>query len=232
MLEELKEEVLEANLELPRHHVVLYTWGNASGIDRERNLIVIKPSGVPYEYLKASDMVVVNLEGEVVEGNLRPSSDTRTHIELYKNFPEIGGVVHTHSVHATAFAQAGRPIIPIGTTHADYFYGPVPCTRPLTKEEVEDDYERNTGKVIAETFRDLKIDPKSTPGVLVRNHGPFTWGKDVKEAAYHQSSWKQSQKWPSRHSFSRRMQGYRTTSWKTLRKKTRTPCLLWASEII
>lgn len=185
MLEELKEEVLEANLELPRHHVVLYTWGNASGIDRERNLIVIKPSGVPYEYLKASDMVVVNLEGEVVEGNLRPSSDTRTHIELYKNFPEIGGVVHTHSIHAAAFAQAGRPIIPIGTTHADYFYGPVPCTRPLTKEEVEDDYERNMGKVIAETFRDLKIDPKSTPGVLVRNHGPFTWGKDAKEAAYH-----------------------------------------------
>lgn len=223
MLEELKEEVLEANLELSRHHVVLYTWGNASGIDRERNLIVIKPSGVPYEYLKASDMVVVNLEGEVVEGNLRPSSDTRTHIELYKNFPEIGGVVHTHSIHAAAFAQAGRPIIPIGTTHADYFYGPVPCTRPLTKEEVEDDYERNTGKVIAETFRDLKIDPKSTPGVLVRNHGPFTWGKMPKKLHTMQSSWKQSQKWPSRHFFSRRMQGYRTTSWKNTTKENTDP---------
>ncbi len=168
-------------------------------------------------------MVVVNFEGEVVEGNLRPSSDTRTHIELYKNFPEIGGVVHTHSIHAAAFAQAGRPIIPIGTTHADYFYGPVPCTRPLTKEEVEDDYEKNTGKVIAETFRDLKIYPKSTPGVLVRNHGPFTWGKMLKKLHTMQSSWKQSQKWPSRHSFSRRMQGYRTTSWKNTTKENTDP---------
>ena len=194
MLEELKEEVLEANLELPRHHVVLYTWGNASGIDRERNLIVIKPSGVPYEYLKASDMVVVNLEGEVVEGNLRPSSDTRTHIELYKNFPEIGGVVHTHSIHAAAFAQAGRPIIPIGTTHADYFYGPVPCTRPLTKEEVEDDYE---GSCI----------PCSRPGNSRRN-GP----QDIPSLA----GCKDTELHPG----------------KTLRKKTRTPCLLWASEII
>ena len=185
MLEELKEEVLEANLELPRHHVVLYTWGNASGIDRERNLIVIKPSGVPYEYLKASDMVVVNLEGEVVEGNLRPSSDTRTHIELYKNFPEIGGVVHTHSIHAAAFAQAGRPIIPIGTTHADYFYGPVPCTRNMTEEEIRGDYEWNTGKVIAETFNRRKINPLDMPAVLVKNHGPFTWGKNAEEAVYH-----------------------------------------------
>ena len=217
MLEELKEEVLEANLELPRHHVVLYTWGNASGIDRERNLIVIKPSGVPYEYLKASDMVVVNLEGEVVEGNLRPSSDTRTHIELYKNFPEIGGVVHTHSIHAAAFAQAGRPIIPIGTTHADYFYGPVPCTRPLTKEEVEDDYERNTGKVIARLI--LNPRPAYSSETMARSHG----GKMLKKLHTMQSSWKQSQKWPSRHSFSRRMQGYRTTSWKNTTKENTDP---------
>ena len=182
MLEKLKEEVLKANLLLPKHNLVTFTWGNVSAIDREKGLIVIKPSGVEYDEMKASDMVVVDLDGNVVEGNLRPSSDTPTHIELYKAFREIGGVVHTHSRWATSFAQAGLEIRPMGTTHADYFYGPIPCTRSLTDEEIKGQYEKNTGTVIIETFKG--IDPTAVPGVLVRNHGPFAWGKDAANAVH------------------------------------------------
>ena len=182
MLEKLKEEVLKSNLLLPKHNLVTFTWGNVSAIDREKGLIVIKPSGVEYDEMKASDMVVVDLDGNVVEGNLRPSSDTPTHIELYKAFKEIGGVVHTHSRWATSFAQAGLEIRPMGTTHADYFYGPIPCTRSLTDEEIKGQYEKNTGTVIIETFKG--IDPVAVPGVLVRNHGPFAWGKDAANAVH------------------------------------------------
>jgi len=182
MLEKLKEEVLIANLELPKHNLVTYTWGNVSGIDRESGLIVIKPSGVSYETMKASDMVVVNLKGEVVEGSLRPSSDTPTHVYLYNKFKDIGGICHTHSRHATIFAQAGMGIEPFGTTHADYFYGKIPCTRIMTDEEIQGDYELETGKVIAETYENL--DPVAIPGVLVNNHGPFTWGKNAAESVH------------------------------------------------
>ena len=182
MLEKLKEEVLKANLLLPKHNLVTFTWGNVSAIDRKSGLIVIKPSGVEYDEMKASDMVVVDLEGNVVEGKLRPSSDTPTHIELYKAFPDIGGVVHTHSRWATSFAQAGLEIRPMGTTHADYFYGPIPCTRSLTDEEIKGRYEKNTGTVIIETFRG--IDPNAVPGVLVRNHGPFAWGTSAANAVH------------------------------------------------
>ena len=185
MLESLKEEVCRANLELPRRGVVLYTWGNVSGIDREKGLVVIKPSGVSYDDMAPSDMVVVDLEGRVVEGHLRPSSDTPTHLYLYRAFPQIGGVVHTHSTHAVVFAQAGQDIPALGTTHADYFYGPVPVSRSLTEEEVKEAYEENTGKVIAETFAQRQLDPAAVPGILVRNHGPFTWGKTPAEAVYH-----------------------------------------------
>lgn len=185
MLEALKETVCEANLELSRRGVVLYTWGNVSGIDRARGLIVIKPSGVPYQGMQPSDMVVVDLEGRIVEGTLRPSSDTPTHLELYKAFPEIGGVVHTHSTHAVVFAQAGMEIPPLGTTHADYFYGAVPVSRSLTRDEVQEAYEKNTGRVIVETVKEMGKPPLAVPGVLVRNHGPFTWGKDPAEAVYH-----------------------------------------------
>lgn len=185
MLEALKEEVCEANLELSRRGVVLYTWGNVSGIDRARGLIVIKPSGVPYQGMQPSDMVVVDLEGRIVEGTLRPSSDTPTHLELYKAFPEIGGVVHTHSTHAVVFAQAGMDIPALGTTHADYFYGAIPVSRGLTQEEVQEAYERHTGRVIVETVKGMGKPPLAVPGVLVRNHGPFTWGKDPAEAVYH-----------------------------------------------
>jgi L-ribulose-5-phosphate 4-epimerase len=185
MLESLKEEVCRANQELPARGVVLYTWGNVSGIDREKNLIVIKPSGVSYEDMKPSDMVVVDLEGRVVEGDLRPSSDTPTHLYLYRAFPQIGGVVHTHSTHAAVFAQAGRDIPALGTTHADYFYGAVPVSRALREDEVREAYEENTGKVIVETFAERKLDPVSVPGILVRNHGPFIWGKNPAEAVYH-----------------------------------------------
>ena len=185
MLEALKEKVCEANLELSRRGVVLYTWGNVSGIDRARGLIVIKPSGVPYQGMQPSDMVVVDLEGRIVEGTLNPSSDTPTHLELYKAFPEIGGVVHTHSTHAVVFAQAGMEIPPLGTTHADYFYGAVPVSRSLTRDEVQEAYERNTGRVIVETVKEMGKPPLAVPGVLVRNHGPFTWGKDPAEAVYH-----------------------------------------------
>lgn len=186
MLEELKEAVLQANLELPRRGLVVYTWGNVSGVDRERGLMVIKPSGVSYENMKASDMVVVSLEtGETVEGALNPSSDTPTHAVLYRAFPEIGGIVHTHSRWATTFAQAGRDLPPLGTTHADHFYGAVPCTRAMRSEEIGGDpghYEWETGRVIEETFRERKIDANAVPAALVRSHGPFTWGKTPAKA--------------------------------------------------
>ena len=185
MLEQLKLEVYEANMELPRRGLITYTWGNASGRDRETGYFVIKPSGVEYDALKPEDMVVVDLDGNVVEGHYRPSSDTPTHIELYKKYPQIGGVVHTHSPEATAWAQAGRSIPLYGTTHADYFYGPIPCARSLTRAEIEGEYERNTGLVIIETFEEGGIDPTYTPGVLCCNHGPFTWGKDAAQAVYH-----------------------------------------------
>jgi len=183
MLEELKKKVCEANLQLPEYHLVTFTWGNASEIDRESGLFVIKPSGVPYEKLKPEHMVVVDLDGKVVEGDLNPSTDMETHLELYKAFPEIGGVVHTHSTHAVAWAQAGKDIPCYGTTHADYFYGDVPCARNLTPEEIEEGYEKNTGKVIIECFKDRN--PMYVPAVICKNHGPFTWGKDCFQAVYH-----------------------------------------------
>ena len=183
MLEQLKETVYRANLELVAHGLVIFTWGNVSGIDREKGLVVIKPSGVKYEDMKAEDMVVVDLvTGNVVEGAMRPSSDTPTHLVLYRAFPEIGGVVHTHSTYATAWAQAGLGLPNIGTTHADYFYETVPCTRMMTEEEVRGNYEEETGKVIVETFEGKN--PAHTPGVLVANHGPFTWGKDPFDAVH------------------------------------------------
>lgn len=182
MLIELKELVYQANMELPRRGLVTYTWGNVSGIDRERGLFVIKPSGVPYEELDPEMMVVMDLEGNQVGGRLRPSSDTPTHLELYRAFPEIGGIVHTHSTHATAWAQAGRGIPCYGTTHADYFYGEIPCAGNLTPEETEEAYEKNTGKSIIRLF-DGK-NPMHVPGALCKNHGPFTWGKDAAEAVH------------------------------------------------
>lgn len=182
MLEELKRAVLEANLELPKRGLVTYTWGNVSGIDRDKNLIVIKPSGVPYEQLKAEHMVVLDLHGNKVEGDLNPSSDTATHLVIYRNNPEIGGVVHTHSRWATIWSQAGMPIPPLGTTHADYFYGEIPCTRKLTDGEINGEYEKNTGNVIVETFKDRNM--IYVPGVLVNNHGPFSWGKNPQEAVH------------------------------------------------
>lgn len=182
MLEELKQQVYEANMLLPRYNLVTFTWGNVSGIDREKNLFVIKPSGVPYEDLIPEDMVVMDLEGNKVEGDLNPSSDTATHLELYKAFPSIGGIVHTHSPYAVAWAQAGKDIPCFGTTHADYFYGDIPCARNLTTEEIDAGYEQNTGKVIIETFADRN--PEYVPGVICRNHGPFAWGKDAMEAVH------------------------------------------------
>lgn len=182
MLEQLKKEVLEANLQLPKHNLITFTWGNVSGIDRASGLVVIKPSGLPYEGMTAEDMVVVDSDGNVVEGKWKPSSDTPTHLELYKAFPECGGIVHTHSRWATAFAQAGREIPAMGTTQADYFYGDIPCTRPLTEEEIAGEYEKETGKVIVETFE--KSDPAAIPGVNVFGHGPFAWGKDAAEAVH------------------------------------------------
>lgn len=183
MLKTLKEQVLKANLDLVKNGLVLFTWGNVSAIDKETNLVVIKPSGVSYDEMTAEDMVVVDLNGKIVEGKLNPSSDTPTHLELYKAYPEIGGVVHTHSTYATAFAQAGRNIPAYGTTHADYFYGEVPCARSLEKEEVETEYEKNTGKVIIETFQGKDVG--GIPACLVKHHGVFAWGKDANEAVYH-----------------------------------------------
>lgn len=182
MLENLKEEVLAANLQLPKHRLVTFTWGNVSGIDRNSGLVVIKPSGVPYESLHAEDMVVVDLDGQIVEGKLKPSSDTPTHIELYKASDAIGGVVHTHSRWATVFAQAGLGIPALGTTHADYFFGEIMCTRGMTKDEIEGPYEKMTGLVITETF--AKNPPEQVPGVLVRSHGPFAWGATAMEAVH------------------------------------------------
>ena len=183
MLEKLKEETLEANLHLVERGLVLYTFGNASGIDREQGLVVIKPSGVDYNQLRPEHMVVCDLEGRVVESGLKPSSDLHTHIALYKAFPAVGGVVHTHSEYATAWAQAGRDIPPLGTTHADYFHGPVPCTRPLTDAEIEGEYVLNTGLAIVERF--VGLDPLAIPGVLVGGHAPFAWGKNPTDAAHH-----------------------------------------------
>jgi len=180
MLSRLKQQVLQANLDLVKYNLVVLTWGNVSGIDRKKNLLVIKPSGVDYDKMKSDDMVVVDMEGKIVEGKLRPSSDTPTHIELYKAFSEIGGITHTHSTHATAFAQAGREIPCLGTTHADSFFQTIPITRMLTKAEVETAYEKNTGRVIMERFRNLNY--KSTPGVLVACHGVFCWGKDAEDS--------------------------------------------------
>jgi L-ribulose-5-phosphate 4-epimerase len=182
MLQELREKVLKANLDLVRHGLVIFTWGNVSGIDREKDLMVIKPSGVSYANMKAEDMVIVDFEGNIAEGHLKPSSDTPTHIILYKNFKQIGGIVHTHSEWATSWAQAGKPIPPYGTTHADYFYGEIPCTRKLTAEEINGEYEKATGQVIVDQFENL--DYKAVPGVLVRGHAPFCWGKDPDEAVH------------------------------------------------
>lgn len=184
MLEELKQKVFEANLLLPKYGLVIFTWGNVSGIDREKGLVVIKPSGVDYETMKAEDMVITDLDGNVVDGKLKPSSDLMTHLEFYRNFKNIGGVVHTHSINAVAFAQAGKDIPALGTTHGDYFYGNIPCTRKMTAEEIAGEYELNTGKVIVEEFNNRKIDPDQMPGVLVHSHGPFTWGKDPFDAVH------------------------------------------------
>jgi len=178
MLESLKNEVCEANLLLPKNNLITLTWGNVSGIDREKGLVVIKPSGVSYSEMKPEDMVVLDLDGNIVEGNLRPSSDTPTHLALYREFPELGGVTHTHSRWATTMAQSGLDIPALGTTHADYFYGPVPCARCLSPEEIDEDYEGNTGKLIIETFKTRGIKPMDVPAVLLKSHGPFTWGKN------------------------------------------------------
>ena len=184
MLEELKKKVYEANMDLPKYGLVTFTWGNVSAIDREKGLFVIKPSGVEYDKLTPEDMVVMDLDGNRVEGRLNPSSDTATHLEVYKSFPEIGGIVHTHSSYATSWAQAGRSIPCYGTTHADYIYGEVPCARCLTKEEIDEGYETNTGRLIVEEFKRLNKKPLEVPAVLCKNHGPFAWGKDAKEAVH------------------------------------------------
>jgi L-ribulose-5-phosphate 4-epimerase len=182
MLEKLKEKVFQANMDLVKHGLVIFTWGNVSAIDRSTGLVVIKPSGVPYETMKPSDMVVVDLNGRIVEGTLRPSSDTPTHLVLYRHFKEIGGVVHTHSTYATSMAQAGIDIPNVGTTHADYFHEAIPCTRDMTESEVKGEYEKETGNVIVERFKGMN--PVHTPGVLVKNHGPFSWGKDAADAVH------------------------------------------------
>jgi L-ribulose-5-phosphate 4-epimerase len=182
MYKELKERVLEANLDLPRYGLVTFTWGNVSAIDREKSVVAIKPSGVKYENMHVDDIVVIDLKGNIVEGNLRPSSDTPTHLELYKAFKNINGIVHTHSTYATSWAQARREVPCYGTTHADYFYGNIPCTRNLTSIEIESEYEKNTGLIIVEKFK--KLNPLEVPGVLVPNHGPFSFGKNANEAVH------------------------------------------------
>ena len=184
MLEQLKQDVYEANMELNARGVVIFTWGNVSGIDRASGLVAIKPSGVDYETMTPEDMVIVDLDGNIVEGRLKPSSDTPTHLFLYRAFPKAGGIAHTHSEFAVSFAQAGLDIPALGTTHADVFFGPVPCTRSLSEAEVRGEYEKNTGAVIAETFAGRGFDPAAVPGVLANNHGPFTWGKDAAKAVY------------------------------------------------
>ena len=184
MLEQLKKDVFEANLLLPKYGLVVFTWGNVSGIDREKGLVIIKPSGVEYDTMTVDDMVVTDMEGNVVEGHYNPSSDLMTHLEFYKNFPNIGGAVHTHSINAVAWAQAGKDIPALGTTHGDYFYGNIPCTRYMTPEEIGGEYELNTGKVIIEEFKNRNIDADQMPAVLVRSHGPFTWGKDPFDAVH------------------------------------------------
>ena len=185
MLEELKERVFRANLDLVRHNLVIFTWGNVSGIDREKGLVVIKPSGVDYDSMKASDMVVVDLKtGETVEGELNPSSDTPTHLILYRTYPDIGGIVHTHSTYATAWAQAGKDIPNIGTTHSDYYHNDIPCTGDMTEKEIKGDYELETGNVIVKRLNQGNINPMHTPGALVKNHGPFAWGKNPDNAVY------------------------------------------------
>ncbi|MBE0150773.1 L-ribulose-5-phosphate 4-epimerase [Serratia sp. PL7] len=185
MLQELKRQVFEANLLLPKHQLVTFTWGNVSGIDRQSGLMVIKPSGVEYSTMQIEDMVVVELaSGKIVEGNKKPSSDTATHLALYQAFPDIGGIVHTHSRHATIWAQAGKSLSALGTTHADYFYGTIPCTRLLQDEEIAGEYEHETGKVIIETFQQLGINPNEIPAVLVNSHGPFSWGTDAASAVH------------------------------------------------
>lgn len=185
MLEELKERVFRANLDLVRHNLVIFTWGNVSGIDRKKGLVVIKPSGVDYDSMKASDMVVVDLKtGETVEGELNPSSDTPTHLILYRTYPDIGGIVHTHSTYATAWAQAGKDIPNIGTTHSDYYHNDIPCTGDMTEKEIKGDYELETGKVIVKRLNQGNINPMHTPGALVKNHGPFAWGKNPDNAVY------------------------------------------------
>ena len=185
LLKDLRSAVYEANMELPRRGLVVYTWGNVSGVDRDKGFVVIKPSGVEYDELKPEDLVIVDFDNKIVEGEMNPSSDTKTHVELYKNFENVGGIVHTHSSYAVGWAQAGRDIPCYGTTHADYFYGSVPCTRNLTQEEVDGNYELNTGKVIVETFKERNLDPAAVPGIICRCHGPFTWGKDAAKAVYH-----------------------------------------------
>lgn len=181
---DLKKRVFEANMELPEKGLVTYTWGNVSGMDREQNLVVIKPSGVAYETMKASDMVVVDLEGNVVEGDYKPSSDLATHLALYRAFPDCTGIVHTHARNSTSWAQAGMDIPALGTTHGDYFYGPIPCTRKMTPQEIGGEYEKETGNVIIETFRNRGLDPAMIPAVLVCSHGPFTWGKSPEDAVH------------------------------------------------
>ncbi len=182
MLEQIKEDVYKANVDLKKHGLLIFTWGNASGIDRNQGMVVIKPSGIDYDKMKPEDMVICDLEGNVMEGKLKPSSDLPTHLYLYRNFINVGGIAHTHSTYATAWAQAGKGIPNIGTTHADYFVDKIPCTRQMTKEEVFEKYEENTGKIIVESFEGLN--PVETPGVLVNNHGPFSWGKDINEAVH------------------------------------------------